>query len=674
MAVRSLAKVPNAAGAGAAAAPAARVARPGSAPPLPRPGVLETPVAPPVTVVRIGSADDPLEREADRLAEAALRHDRGALGVPMAGDATGHLRRACRACAADEERAELRRRAQPDAPPRSGAAVPPIVHRVLASPGRPLEGAVRARLEPAFGLDFSAVRIHDDALAGASADAVGAEAWTVGRHIAFAPGGFAPGTVHGDRLLAHELAHAGQQGAAATLAAAPVAPVSVAPRSLQRQFRRRWSRRSTAKVGPGILTGLAVGGIVGAGLGLLAGPLGAGIGLGVGALLGGIAGGIAGWLAGDEEGSVEVDAPAGACLPEQIPALEAALRTARAWLDTAIGALERFIPQPAAPANAAVRSALTTHFNAQDPATATQVRDRLLQIRGNIPTEQQAGTVQGKKPAQTIEARPGTRVPLTLRNVECHGATDLTCQDAGAYVDRGASSLVFCDTFFSGGEAWRADTVVHEIAHSLIGGAPIHDRGYQSERIYSTLSTARALTNAESFGLFVRQLATGEALASTAPVDELKECPPDWEAPLRAALAQAERWNRDALTVVSDRRPAFLAGWQDLQTRHLGGTTSGHLDSALASYRAVDRAFASALAVECETRPGTRCDASRTENFWSAGTGRLHVCPAWKALSSPDARATSVLAGVMGAFAGEPTAARRSSLANLARELALRFT
>ena len=60
--------------------------------------------------------------------------------------------------------------------------------------------------------DFSGVRVHTDARAAESAQAVGAHAYTMGRHIAFAAGQFAPGTHQGRQLLAHELTHVLQQG------------------------------------------------------------------------------------------------------------------------------------------------------------------------------------------------------------------------------------------------------------------------------------------------------------------------------------------------------------------------------------------------------------------------------------------------------------------------------
>jgi hypothetical protein len=91
------------------------------------------------------------------------------------------------------------------------ASLPAVVHAVLKSPGRPLDRETRAFFEPRFGHDFSRVRVHSDAQAGESARAVNALAYTVGHDIVFDTGKFAPHSVHGKHLLAHELTHVVQQ-------------------------------------------------------------------------------------------------------------------------------------------------------------------------------------------------------------------------------------------------------------------------------------------------------------------------------------------------------------------------------------------------------------------------------------------------------------------------------
>jgi outer membrane protein OmpA-like peptidoglycan-associated protein len=133
-------------------------------------------------------------------------------------------------------------------------AIPPIVQDVLNTPGRPLDPEARDFMEPRFGQDFSQVRVHNDAHAADSANAVNAQAYTVGRDIVFGPGQYStPATSR--RLLAHELTHVVQQAtngvgadseasAAATAdrvvrgKAADGAAIGGAPVSLQRQRKK----------------------------------------------------------------------------------------------------------------------------------------------------------------------------------------------------------------------------------------------------------------------------------------------------------------------------------------------------------------------------------------------------------------------------------------------------
>ena len=98
----------------------------------------------------------------------------------------------------------LRRKSNENA---ASEAAPPLVHDVIRSAGRPLEPQTRAFMEPRFGKDLSQIRVHTDGKAAESAQAVGAEAYTVGQHIAFGSNSYSPSTAQGKHLLAHELAH-----------------------------------------------------------------------------------------------------------------------------------------------------------------------------------------------------------------------------------------------------------------------------------------------------------------------------------------------------------------------------------------------------------------------------------------------------------------------------------
>ncbi|MDB5070916.1 MAG: hypothetical protein JWM87_2027 [Candidatus Eremiobacteraeota bacterium] len=157
--------------------------------------------------LEVGSVDDPLEDEADRVAEHVMRMPDPAWHIGASGP---KVSRTCDGCAAE----------------RGGAAAPQLVQEVAGSPGRALDASARAFFEPRFGHDFSRVRVHTDDHAAESARSVGALAYTVGPHIVFGENRYDPSSASGSRLLAHELAHAVQQGGAA---GSPVVQRQAAP-------------------------------------------------------------------------------------------------------------------------------------------------------------------------------------------------------------------------------------------------------------------------------------------------------------------------------------------------------------------------------------------------------------------------------------------------------------
>lgn len=83
--------------------------------------------------------------------------------------------------------------------------------------GRSLTTSDRTFFESRFNHDFSRVRVHTDARAAESARSQGTAAYTVGNHIVFDRGRYAPETGRGRLLLAHELAHVVQQQGGASL-------------------------------------------------------------------------------------------------------------------------------------------------------------------------------------------------------------------------------------------------------------------------------------------------------------------------------------------------------------------------------------------------------------------------------------------------------------------------
>ncbi len=146
--------------------------------------------------IRVAPPSHPREREAERVAAAAERDTAAPLPRPGPASSSGTpmLHRA---------RAE----AAPDAP-RADAPADGLLEGLGA--GRPLDPTTRARFASRLGTPFADVRVHAGPRAAESAHAVGAAAFTLGRHIVFGAGRYAPATTAGRRLLAHELTHVAQ--------------------------------------------------------------------------------------------------------------------------------------------------------------------------------------------------------------------------------------------------------------------------------------------------------------------------------------------------------------------------------------------------------------------------------------------------------------------------------
>jgi hypothetical protein len=186
--------------------------------------------------LQVGATNDPLEAEADQVADRVMRMTDASVA---ARDSAPAVRRACPACQKEEEDDKVQRKESSSVVRRmcpeckkeeedkqqsvqrksatvgnAGGPAPQSVEKVLNSPGHPLPASDRAFFEPRFGADLSHILVHTDAPAQESAHSVNALAYTYGPHIVFAPGQFSPQSQQGKRLLAHELTHTLQQSAA----------------------------------------------------------------------------------------------------------------------------------------------------------------------------------------------------------------------------------------------------------------------------------------------------------------------------------------------------------------------------------------------------------------------------------------------------------------------------
>lgn len=137
----------------------------------------------------IGASNDPLEQEADRVADQVMA-------------APGHS--AVSAIPPRIQRYVGQTTEGTDSAPAS-------VDHVIARSGRPLDPTLKRDMEQRFGHNFSQVRVHSGADAEQSVRDVNANAYTVGNNIVFGTGRFAPSSPEGRRLIAHELTHVVQQ-------------------------------------------------------------------------------------------------------------------------------------------------------------------------------------------------------------------------------------------------------------------------------------------------------------------------------------------------------------------------------------------------------------------------------------------------------------------------------
>ncbi len=146
----------------------------------------------------VGAADDRYEREADAIADEVI----ASLRRSSVGGGAGGVQR--RAAAGEHD--------HDDQVGAAGGEVPASTAGRIRPSGDQFDGATRARMEGAFGADFSNVRVHTSATIDTAAEGLSADAFTLGRDVYVRRSLYQPGTAAGDRLLAHELTHTLQQG------------------------------------------------------------------------------------------------------------------------------------------------------------------------------------------------------------------------------------------------------------------------------------------------------------------------------------------------------------------------------------------------------------------------------------------------------------------------------
>lgn len=170
------------------------------------PGVVQ-----PAGSLKVSSPADSAEREAEQTARRIMR-------MPMA-QTEGAVTAKCSPHAArfantirQYEPVRIARKQEGTA--RTSSAVASGISASRSS-GKPLPSGIRQFMEPRFNADFSQVRIHTGEQAATLNRQVSAQAFTVGNQVYFGRDRFQPESSEGRELIAHELTHTIQQGAAA---------------------------------------------------------------------------------------------------------------------------------------------------------------------------------------------------------------------------------------------------------------------------------------------------------------------------------------------------------------------------------------------------------------------------------------------------------------------------
>ena len=148
--------------------------------------------------LKIGLPNDTYEQEADRMADQVVQMSEPSLQRQMDTE--------------EDEETLLQTKRSSNLSPDITPTIQSKVQTLQQTSGHPLASNVRAFMEPRFGQNFSAVRLHTTGAAPQLARSLNARAFTMGNHIVFGAGEYQPRTVEGKKLLAHELTHVIQQG------------------------------------------------------------------------------------------------------------------------------------------------------------------------------------------------------------------------------------------------------------------------------------------------------------------------------------------------------------------------------------------------------------------------------------------------------------------------------
>ena len=575
----------------------------------------------------IGSPDDPLEKEADDMADKVMRME---MPAPINfSSAKNSVNRKCAHC--EEEDKQLQRKESGNG---SVSVAPSIVHDVInSSGGRSIDMDTRSFMESRFNYDFSSVKIHDGDVAAKSASSINALAYTSGNNIVFNSGQYNTNSVSGKRLLAHELTHVVQQSGNNNV-------VNNKPAAVQRRVSPNYSTIRD-RLTRGLFDWAVTDADAHEALNLLKQLNATDLRDTVAAmerddLVDTLFSNITDSDATNESellqriqdnrthsatsqnGSTQTTVSnTHSCTIAQGNIMFQAMTTAQQWLDRAIARLGEFTAAPAAPGMANIRDALQTHVHTLDPAHVATLISRLQNFR----TQMFSGN--------NLE-------------VGCAAPSDGMCRSmAAAYVQHSTpKQMRFCASFFTSDATWRIEAMIHEAMHAFFANSArgtVTDRGYAHERVYEFLSPQEAFDNADSLAMLVQVLALGRPARINRPQDDISDCTADQLRSLRPTIALAARWNLNSINVLGDTRVDFRQGYAAERRQYFGTDNVDRIPSFLETFQESDNKLKDNLDVECETAGGA-C-SNTTAGYYRSfifSSGTLHVCPLFFTLSPDD--------------------------------------
>jgi hypothetical protein len=572
--------------------------------------------------------DEPLEREADHIAERVMRMPGTTLAALPLTHAVSSLQRKC-SCggSCDKCKAEQPGNEQEHVQRKSAAAetsrhtsapfrTRALINEVLQAAGQPLDSKAREFFEPRFARDFGRVRIHTDARAAESARSVQALAYTVGNRIVFSSGEYAPQTKAGRRLIAHELAHTVQQGARS-------------PRLLQRAVTKNFD-----KLKDYLTYGLFDWAITDAdahkSLMILKALNPTDLKDTVAAME------KEGWVdrlfsnVSDDDSKRETDLLerindvrvhkgkkgqadlVGPCNQEQRKQIDDRVASTKDWAREAKNRVNAYAADPARHADTG--KLLDTHFFHQKnngPLAPAQQVTNARRIANNF---------------QTVEVQQN---PMPN---QCASPFDPLCASlALAYVSTRTNRVVFCSSYFDSKPQRQVYDLLHEFMHEFSGVA---DRGYGDERIFAYLTPADAMNNADSYALFAVDVNDKEETSADIrpqPRDKVSDCGAN-ESEVRRRFAFAARMITNALNVIGDPH----IGGAEAQA-HFKTEDRVKLQQVIDRFKKINDQFSGGMNFECEDK----CDGET--GYWRSWGWTVHLCPAWFKLPTAEERTDDIL-------------------------------